>query len=92
MAQTSASTIRVRGSRATLLLIERAAKVLGCSRSTFMLEVAVERATEILLDRKHFELNASDHGRFVKALDQPLPKESAASVQRLLKRKAPWEH
>jgi uncharacterized protein (DUF1778 family) len=91
MSQTASSNINIRVSRRTRALIDKAAKALGRNRSEFVLDVAEERAKEVLLDRANFELPASDHKRFVEALDRPLPKASAAALKRLLKRRAPWE-
>lgn len=91
MTQTASSNINIRVSRRTRALIDKAAKALGRNRSEFVLAVAEERAREVVLDRTHFELTASDHKRFVAALDKPLPKDSAAALKRLLARQAPWE-
>jgi len=91
MSQTASSNINIRVSQRTRALIDKAAKALGRNRSEFVLDVAAERAQEVLLDRTNFELTASDHKRFVAALDRPLPKESAAALKRLLERQAPWE-
>ena len=91
MSQTASSNINIRVSQRTRALIDKAAKALGQNRSEFVLDVAEERAKEVLLDRAHFELPASDHKRFVEALDRPLPKDSAAALKRLLERRAPWE-
>lgn len=91
MSATADSTINIRAPKGARALIDKAARVLGRNRSEFMLEVAQERAREVLLDRTHFELSASRHKRFVDALDKPLSKGSAAALKRLLERKAPWE-
>jgi uncharacterized protein (DUF1778 family) len=91
MSQTASSNINIRVSSRIRSLIDEAARVLGQNRSEFVLDVAEARAKEVLLDRTHFELSASEHKRFVEALDQPLPRESAAALKRLLERKAPWE-
>ena len=91
MSTTADSTINIRAPKSTRALIDKAAKVLGRNRSEFVLEVAQERAREVLLDRTHLELGGARHKRFVALLDKPLPKASAASLKRLLERKAPWE-
>ena len=91
MSQTASSNINIRVSQRTRALIDKAAEVLGQNRSEFVLDVAQQRAKEVLLDRSHFELRASEHKRFVELLDRPLPRESAAALRRLLERKAPWE-
>lgn len=91
MSQTASSNINIRVSQRTRALIDKAAKVLGRNRSEFVLDVAEERAKEVLLDRTHFELSAGAHKRFVDTLERPLRKESAAALKRLLDRKTPWE-
>ena len=90
MGTTANSTINIRVPKSARALIDKAAKVLGRNRSEFVLEVAQERAREVLLDRTHFELSEAQHKRFADGLDRPLPRESAAALKRLLERKAPW--
>ena len=91
MSTTADSTINIRAPKSARTLIDKAAKVLGRNRSEFVLEVAQERAREVLLDRTHFALSEDKHRRFVRALDKPLPKQAAAALKRMLARKAPWE-
>ncbi|HXG28266.1 MAG TPA: DUF1778 domain-containing protein [Nevskiales bacterium] len=91
MGATATSNINIRLPKQTRALIDKAAKALGRNRSEFVLDVARERAIEVLLDRAQFELTANEHRRFMEILDRPLPKESAAALKRLLDRKAPWE-
>jgi len=91
MAATATSNINIRVPKPTRALIDKAARALGRNRSEFVLEVARERAMEVLLDRTQFDLTAGEHKRFMAILDRPLPKESAQALKRLLERKAPWE-
>lgn len=91
MGTTATCNINIRVSKQTRALIDKAAEVLGRNRSEFVLDVAQERAKEVLLDRTQFELNASEHKRFTEMLDAPLPKKSADALKRLFDRKAPWE-
>ena len=91
MSTTANSTNNIRAPKSARALIDKAARVLGRNRSEFVLEVAQERAREVLLDRTHFTLSEAQHKRFVNVLEKPLPKASAAALKRLLGRKAPWE-
>jgi uncharacterized protein (DUF1778 family) len=69
-------------------LIDRAAKVVSESRSSFILEASIHRAETILADRTHFSLSDKQMARFYEALEAPLPDPTA--LLRLLTRPAPW--
>lgn len=69
-------------------LIDRASKLLGKSRSDFMLEAACEKAISIMLEQVYFPLSDSDFKRFTRLLDAP-PKPNPA-LERLLAKPAPW--
>ena len=61
-------------------LIDRAVKVLGKSRSDFMLEVACKEAKNVLLDRRYFALDPKEFDRFLSALaEEPDGAESPVS-------------
>ena len=70
-------------------LIDRAAGVLGKTRSDFMLEAACERAKEVVLDQTFFRLDEKQYKQFVAMLDAPLMPNPG--LERLLAVKAPWE-
>ncbi|MBR5949883.1 MAG: DUF1778 domain-containing protein [Actinomycetaceae bacterium] len=70
-------------------LIDRAAGVLGKTRSDFMLEAACDRAKEVVLDQAFFRLDARQYEQFVAMLDAPL--EPNPGIERLLAVKAPWD-
>ena len=70
-------------------LIDRAAGVLGKTRSDFMLEAACERAKEVVLDQTFFRLDEKQYKQFVAMLDAPLAPNPG--LERLLAVKAPWE-
>ncbi len=83
------TVINLRADRARRTLIDRAASLLGKSRTEFVLDAASEKAQEVLVDRTFFVLDAERFRRFADLLDAPLTK--GAAVKRLLARKAPWE-
>ena len=73
----------------TKSLIDRAATVLGQSRTEFMLASARERATEVLLNRSLFMLGDREWNSFTAALDEAPPANS--KLRALLSRKVPWD-
>ncbi len=70
-------------------LIDRAAKLLHQNRTEFVLETAIQRAEEVILDHQLISVDAARFERFAAALDTP-PAENPG-LQKLLARKAPWE-
>jgi uncharacterized protein (DUF1778 family) len=70
-------------------LIDRAAEVLGKSRSDFMIESSLRAAENVLLDRVFFNLDAASYERFIAALEQP-PRVNERLLATLSVR-APWE-
>jgi uncharacterized protein (DUF1778 family) len=81
--------INIRASRRQRDLIDRAALVLGKSRSDFMLETACREAEDVLLDRTFFRLDRDAFARFTSLLDNPPPPPD--ELRALLLSKAPWE-
>lgn len=74
---------------ATRNLIDRAAELLGKTRTDFMLEASERRAEEVLLDRTIFTVSPEIYAEYLARLDAP------AQVNERLKRtmsiKAPWD-
>lgn len=54
-------------------LIDRAAEVLGKSRSEFMLESAVRAAEDVMLDQTYFVLSDEAFDEFLAMLEEPVP-------------------
>ena len=81
--------LSMRVDSATKSLIDRAADVLGQSRTEFVLSSARERATEVLLNRSLFILGDNDWNAFTAALDEAPP--ANAKLRAMLSRKAPWD-
>ena len=82
-------TINLRASQKQKLLIDRAAELLGRTRSDFMLETACREAETVLLDGRYFGLSPDAFKRFTAMLDKP--PASNPKLRRLLQIKAPWE-
>ena len=81
--------ISLRASKKQKLLIDRAAELLGRTRSDFMLDTACREAEMVLLlDGRHFGLTPDAFRRFTAMLDKP--PASNPKLRRLLQTKAPW--
>ena len=87
MAATASINIRIPPAQRDA--IDRAARVLGKSRSAFILETAAAAAEDVLLDQRRFELAPEQWEALTAALDAP-PRPSAL-LRRLLATPAPWE-
>jgi uncharacterized protein (DUF1778 family) len=70
-------------------LIDRAAEILGKSRSDFMMESALRAAENVLSDRVFFNLDESAYEQFIAALERP-PQVNERLLG-TLSAKAPWE-
>ena len=82
-------TINLRTSRKQKALIDQAAAALGRSRSDFMLDAACREAETILLDRRHFGLDAEAFAAFMEQLDRPT--EDNPKLRRLMETRPPWD-
>lgn len=83
------AAINIRALPEQRALIDRAASVLGKTRSDFMLETACERAQTVMLDQTFFSLDAERFKKFVAMLDEP--DEPNPGLERLRAIKAPWD-
>lgn len=83
------AVINVRLSTGLRDLIDRAAAVVGKTRSDFILESARQHAVDVLLDQRLFALSASQYEAFLRVLDQP--PEPSERLKELLASKSPWE-
>lgn len=82
-------TINVRASSQWRALVDRAATVLGTTRSDFVIDSARLRAEDVLLDQSHFVLDDRGFRVLTRILDEaPPPNEE---LKRLMASKAPWE-
>ena len=86
---TRETTINLRAPAAQRALIDQAAEVQGKSRTDFMLEAAIEKAQQVLLDRTVFALDPKRFARFMKILDEPAKPNTA--LVKLLAKRSPWE-
>ena len=82
------AAINLRAMPAQRDLIDQAASLLGKNRSDFMLEVACDKAQEVLLDHVFFRLDAGQFQQFMRRLDAP--PQASPGLERLMAVKAPW--
>jgi uncharacterized protein (DUF1778 family) len=82
-------TLNVRIKPEDRTLIDRAARVLGKSRTDFLLEAGRRAAEDALLDQTLFKANPKAYAAFVARLDAPpAPNER---LRRTMTTPAPWE-
>lgn len=70
-------------------LIDRAAELLGKTRTDFVLDASRKAAEEALLDRTLFTVGADAYGEFLARLDEP-PRPNDR-LRRTMTTPAPWE-
>lgn len=83
------TTINIRTNEHDLAIIDRAAAVLGKTRTDFMLESSRHEAEDILLSRTFFVADDDAYEQFVELLDTPTPPTGV--LRNLLRTPAPWE-
>lgn len=88
MSQAS-EVIHIRITAGQKALIDNAARLLGKSRTAFILDLAVRHAEGVLAEKTHFQLSQEQWDAFTQALDAPVQPDPA--LVRLLNTPAPWE-
>ena len=83
------ATINIRAQPQAVALIDEAARALGKTRSSFVMETAVREAESVLLDKRLFNVDQATYDRFLAQLDAP-PRNNPR-LRKLLRTKAPWE-
>jgi uncharacterized protein (DUF1778 family) len=83
------ATLNVRVKTEDRNLIDRAARLLGKSRTDFLLDSARRAAQDALLDQALFKISPSAYEEFIARLDAPpAPNER---LRRTMKTPAPWK-
>lgn len=80
--------IQIRASQSVQALIDRAASMVGLTRSQFMLESSIREAENTLLDQRAFVLDADQWTAFEAALDAPVDTDR---LDALLESPTPWK-
>jgi uncharacterized protein (DUF1778 family) len=83
------ATINIRAQPQAVALIDEAARALGKTRSSFVMETATREAECVLLDKRLFNVDQATYDRFLARLDAP-PGDNPR-LRKLLHTKAPWE-
>lgn len=86
MSQTE--TVSLRMSAEQKGVIDIAAKSLGRSRTAFIVESAVDRARNMLLDKRDFVLNPKKWDEFLAILDQPVDN---VAMRKTMETTPPWK-
>jgi uncharacterized protein (DUF1778 family) len=86
---TKRETLNVRVKSEDRNLIDRAARLLGKSRTDFLLDSARQAAQDAVLDQTLFKVSPKIYAQFVAKLDAPpAPSEK---LRRMMTTPAPWE-
>ena len=87
--QTARESLNFRVKTEDRNLIDRAARLLGKSRTDFMLESARQAAQDALLDQTLFKVRPKVYEQFVARLDAPPAPNK--KLRRMMTAKAPWD-
>ncbi len=82
-------TINVRASNHVVHVIDKAAALLGQTRTDFVLESASKNAERVLLDQTLFPMGREQFDAFIDILDNPTPPTD--KLRELMNTRAPWE-
>jgi uncharacterized protein (DUF1778 family) len=85
--QTHAKPVNLRIREDVRVLIDRAAKIRGKTRSDFMVDAAYRAAEETLLDQTLVKVDAESYRHYLSILDQP---PSGEGFVRLMNAPKPW--
>lgn len=69
-------------------LIDKAARIMGTTRATFIMEAACDKAQSLLLSQTLFEVSEEQFHAFQEMLDAP-PTPNPG-LERLMRSKPPW--
>lgn len=83
------AAINIRATNEERTVIDRAATVLGRSRSEFMLDASYEKAVDVLLDQTFFSLDDAGLAEVMRLIENP--PEPTDALKSLMATTAPWE-
>lgn len=81
--------LNIRIKPATRSIIDRAAELLGKTRTDFILEASERRAEEVLLDRAVFTVSPEAYAEYLAKLDAPA--QPNPRLKQTMLTKAPWD-
>lgn len=85
--QAHAKPVNLRIRDEVRVLIDRAAKIRGKTRSDFMIEAAFRAAEDTLLDQTLVKVDADSYRHYLSVLDQP---PGGEGFERLMNAPKPW--
>lgn len=85
---TRAKPINLRIREDVRMLIDRAAKIRGKTRSDFMIDAAYRAAEDTLLDQTLVKVDAESYQTYLAILDRP---PGGEGFERLMKAPRPWK-
>jgi uncharacterized protein (DUF1778 family) len=85
---THAKPVNLRIREDVRILIDRAAKIRGKTRSDFMIDAAYRAAEDTLLDQTLIQVDAESYRHYLDILDQP---PSGEGFERLMSVPKPWQ-
>ena len=83
------TSISLRAPASITEMIDCAARLLGKSRSAFILDSARKCAEDVLLDQRFFMLDEKHYAAFLERLSEP--SRPTTQLRKLLASKFPWE-
>ena len=86
---TSSVPINMKAAPEVRGLIDRAAQIMHRNRTEFMLDAAIQKAREVIIQQQLISLDEPDYDKFVASLDAP-PAHNPR-LQKLMAMSVPWE-
>ena len=86
--ETHAKPVNLRIREDVRILIDRAAKIRGKTRSDFMIDAAYRAAEDTLLDQTLVKVDAESYQHYLDVLDRP---PSGEGFARLMNATKPWQ-
>ncbi|TPK69811.1 DUF1778 domain-containing protein [Mesorhizobium sp. B2-3-3] len=87
-AETHAKPVNLRIREDIRVVIDRAAKIRGKTRSDFMIDAAYRAAEDTLLDQTLIKVDAESYQHYLDILDEP---PSGEGFARLMNASRPWQ-
>jgi uncharacterized protein (DUF1778 family) len=82
-------SVSMRFPSADIAIIDRAARLRGCSRTQFLRDAAVRTAEEVIMESTVIHMSPEGFAAFVEMLHRPA--KPVTDLVELLTRPAPWE-
>ncbi|AMK25811.1 MULTISPECIES: DUF1778 domain-containing protein [Sphingobium] len=87
--ETPLQAVNLRVRKDTQSLIDRAANMLGRTRSDFMIAASRKAAEDAILDQRVISVSSEAYGEFLAMLDRPA--QANEQLRKTMQTPAPWE-